>query len=140
MRDIYYDLKRIFFENPELKAIMAGLMIALSWSFNGEYQALIAIYTLVVFDFCTGTYCAVVNGVWSSRRSLAGIGKFFRYLVYMMIARMIDKVVPLPFASPLMDTYIVVTEAGSILENFSKIGYAVPTLLLSKLKHFYDKK
>jgi len=140
MRQVMYDFKKLFFENPDIKALVASLMVYISWSFNGEYHALAAIYTLVVFDFLTGTYYSLYSKTWNSRRSISGVVKFFRYLVYMMIARMIDKVVPLPFASPVMDTYIVITEAGSILENFSKLGYPVPTMFLDKLKSFYAKK
>ena len=140
MKDILYDFKKIFLEYPEVKAIIGMVAISLSWTFNGEYQALIAIFSLVILDFMVGTHGAIVRGEWSSRRSLAGVGKFGRYLSYMFVARMVDKVVPLPFASPLMDTYIVVTEAGSILESFQKQGCPVPTMLLTKLKAFYDKK
>jgi len=140
LRDILYDFKKIFLEYPEVKAVMGMVAISLSWSFNGEYEALIAIYVLVAIDFSTGTYFSLKNKTWNSRRSIGGVGKFGRYLIYMLVARLVDKVVPLPFASPLMDTYIVITEAGSILENFQKLGYSVPTMLLTKLKAFYDKK
>lgn len=134
------DFKKLFLEHPEIKATIATIMVFLSWSFNGEYQALLAIFTLLIMDFLTGTYHALKSNEWSSRRSISGVGKFGRYLIYMLVARMIDKVVPLPFASPFMDTYIVITEGGSILENFSKLGYPVPTMLINKLKTFYDKK
>ena len=140
MKNFIYDIKKIFLEYPEVKAVLGMMAIAISWSFNGEFEALIAIYSLVTIDFLTGTRASLVNKTWSSRRSIAGVGKFGRYLIYMLVARLVDKVAPLPFASPLMDTYIVVTEAGSILENFQKLGYPVPTMLLTKLKSFYDKK
>lgn len=140
MKNFLYDIKKIFFEYPELKAVLGMAAISVSWTFNGEFEALIAIYSLVLIDFVTGTYFSLVNKTWSSRRSISGVGKFGRYLIYMLVARLVDKVVPLPFASPLMDTYIVITEAGSILENFEKLGYPVPTMLLNKLKSFYDKK
>lgn len=140
MKDFIYDFKKIFLEYPEVKAVIGMMALAISWSFNGEYEALIAIYSLVTIDFITGTHYALISKSWSSRRSLSGLAKFGRYLIYMLVARLVDKVVPLPFASPLMDTYIVITEAGSILENFQKLGYPVPTMLLTKLKSFYDKK
>lgn len=137
---MFEDFKRIFIDNGEIKTVIGILMVFISWSFNGEYQALMAISALLVTDFLTGTHYALRSGTWSSRRSLSGVAKFARYLTYMMVARMVDKVVPLPFASPLMDTYIVITEAGSILENFSKLGHPVPTILINKLKTFYEKK
>ena len=140
MKIFIYDVKKIFLEYPEVKAIFGLMALSLSWIFNGEYEALIAIYALVTIDFVTGTYYSLKNKTWNSRRSISGVGKLGRYLIYMLVARLVDKVVPLPFASPLMDTYIVITEAGSILENFQKLGYPVPTILLTKLKAFYDKK
>jgi toxin secretion/phage lysis holin len=134
------DFKRLFLDNGEIKAVITAITIFISWSFDGQRQALYAISVVLVIDFLTGTHYALRSGNWNSRRSLSGVSKFFRYLVYMLVARMIDKVVPIPFASPLMDTYIIITEAGSILENFAKMGYPVPTTLLNKLKTFYEKK
>lgn len=137
---MFQDFKRLFLENGEVKMVIGFIAVFISWGFNGEYQALMAISCLIAADFLTGTHHALRSGTWSSRRSVSGVAKFGRYLIYMLVARMIDKVVPLPFASPLMDTYIAVTESGSILENFAKMGHPVPTILLNKLKTFYEKK
>jgi len=134
------EIKKIFIENGEVKFIIATFMVFVSWSFNGEYQALMAIAVLRLVDFLTGTHYAIKNKCWSSNRSTAGMAKTARYFTYMLVARMIDKVVILKFASPMIDTYIVITEAGSIFENFYKLGYPVPTMLVNKLKTFYDKK
>ena len=137
---MYHDFTKLFLENNEIKTFIGVIMVFFSWSFNGEYQALWAITFLVVVDIITGTHYALRSGTWNSRRSLSGVGKFGRYLIFMLVARMVDKVVPLPFASLLMDTFIVITEAGSILENFAKFGHPVPLSLLEKLKTFYEKK
>lgn len=134
------EIKKLFIENGEVKAVLGMMMVFFSWSFNGEYQALMAICTLRAIDFATGTRWAIKNKCWSSKVSTLGFAKTGRYLTYMLVARMVDKVVILKFASPLIDTYIVVTEAGSIFENFFKLGYPVPTILVNKLKTFYEKK
>lgn len=134
------DFKRLFLENGEVKMVIGFAAVFLSWSFNGEYQALQALLFLLVADFLTGTHYALRSGTWNSKRAVSSAAKFGRYLMYMLVARMVDKVVPLPFASPLMDTFIAVTESGSILENFAKMGHSVPTTLLNKLKTFYEKK
>jgi phage-related holin len=39
-----------------------------------------------------------------------------------------------------MDSFLVLTEAISILENISKLGFPVPTTLVKLLKTYYDKK
>lgn len=134
------DFKRLFLENGEVKMVIGFIAVFISWGFNGEYQALQAILCLIAADFLTGTHCALRTGTWNSKRAVSSAAKLGRYVMFMLVARMIDKVVPLPFASPLMDTFIAVTEAGSILENFGKMGYPVPTILLNKLKTFYEKK
>lgn len=134
------ELKKLFIENVELKIFIGSLAAFLSWGFNGEYEALLAIGILVVMDIGTGTWCSIKEGQWSSRKSLNGLGKVFRYLSYMLLARMLDKVVPLKIWAPLMDTFVAITEAGSILENFYKLGYPVPTMIVNKLKTFNDKK
>jgi toxin secretion/phage lysis holin len=134
------DIKKLFMENGDIKFIIGTFMVFVSWSFNGEYQALMAIGVLRAMDFATGTHYAIKNKCWSSSKSTSGMAKTSRYFLYMLVARMIDKVVILKFASPMIDTYIVITEAGSIFENFYKLGYPVPTMLVNKLKTFYDKK
>lgn len=140
MRNFYHDIEQIFSTNAEIKMVLIAVAIPLSWTFNGEYEALVAISSLIVIDFVTGTYAAIKNGSWSSRTSIGGASKFFRYLVYMFVARAVDKVTPLHVFAPMMDTYLAVTEAGSILENFEKLGYPVPTMIINKLKSLRDKK
>lgn len=134
------ELKKLFIENVELKIVIGSLAAFFSWGFNGEYEALLAISFLIFLDITTGTWHSMVTGQWSSRKSLSGVGKVFRYLSYMLLARMLDKVVPLKIWAPLMDTFVAITEAGSILENFYKLGYPVPTMIVNKLKTFTDKK
>lgn len=133
-------VEKVFVEGGQLKFILGLIMVALSWGFNGEYEALIAIAVLASLDFITGNYAAIITGQWDSRSSVRGMGKFFRYLIYMYVARMVDKTFPVHIFSPMMDTYIAVTEAGSILENFHKLGYPVPVSILNKLKTFHEKK
>ena len=134
------ELKKLFIEKVEIKIIIGSLAAFFSWGFDGEYEALLAIGILVILDIGTGTWYSISTGQWSSRKSLGGLGKVFRYLSYMLMARMLDKVVPLKIWSPLMDTFVAITEAGSILENFYKLGYPVPTMIVNKLKTFNDKK
>lgn len=132
--------KKFFFDNLELKLILAPLAVALSWVFNAEYEALIVIFSLRFIDFVTGTHWAIKNKSWCSSKSTKGIYKTGVYFILMLSCRLADKMFPIPFASPMLDTWIVVTELGSIIENFYKLGYPVPALLVNKLKTFQEKK
>lgn len=141
MRELSKDLEKIFINNFELKAVIGSIALAASWAFEGEYEALISIATLITFDFIMGTWVSIKQGTWCPLRSAAGATKFFRYLIYMLTARLVDKVAPggLHIFAPLMDVYLAVTEAGSILEKFNLLGYPVPTIILNKLKELREK-
>ena len=131
--------KNFFFDNLEIKLILTPMAIALSWVFDAEYEALIVICSLRVIDFITGTRLAIKFKQWCSEKSTKGVVKSGMYLILIIASRLADKILPLKFASPMMDTWIVVTEMGSILENVYKLGYPVPSLLVEKLKKFQDK-
>lgn len=137
---MFEDLKRLLSDHIEIKLILAPMAIAISWVFNAEYEALIAIFSLRAIDFSTGTYWALKNKCWCSERSTKGAVKSGMYLILIIASRLADKILPVKFASPMMDTWIVVTELGSILENVYKLGYPVPLLLIEKLKKFQDKQ
>lgn len=142
----YADLKFILFKISDffyLKTFVASVFVALSWAFNGKTEILIVIYSLVVIDTITALWAVLKNQGWrglSSRKSFRGAEKFIVYLVFLYVTRMIDKTLPLTLASPVMDAFLVVTEAVSILENFNKLGYPAPVLLINRLKAIIEKK
>jgi toxin secretion/phage lysis holin len=132
--------KKFLVDNLEIKIIISAFMVAISWVFNAEYEALIVIFSLRFIDFSTGTMWAIKNKCWCSSASTKGIYKTGVYFILMLSCRLADKTFPVPFASPILDTWIVVTELGSIIENFHKMGYSVPVMLVNKLKSFQEKK
>lgn len=142
----FYDLKIVLFKISDffyLKTFVASVFMALSWAFNGKTEILIVIYSLVVIDTLTALWAVLRNDGWrglSSRKSFRGAGKFIVYLVFLYVTRMIDKTLPIAIASPIMDAFLVMTEAVSILENFEKLGYPAPVLLINKLKAMLEKK
>lgn len=125
-----------------IKAIMACLMVGFAWVFGGDYQILISIYALILIDTGTGLWYAAKQKKVSSRGFYRVAVKCLVYFTMLVMARIVDKHAPLsiPFAATIMESFLVGTEAFSILENFSKLGFPVPTKLVKMLKIYYDKK
>lgn len=150
-------LKHVFEKLGEFfhaKLFFGWLFIFLSWAFDGSYEIILTIFVLLVFDSITGTGIAIRNyhlnkkglykgppeGIFSSRGLYRGPFKLCVYFVFILVSRLVDKHIPVPFASPMVDCFLVTTEGYSILENFAKMGFAAPTSLISKLKELSTKK
>lgn len=131
------------FSQIEIKLILAQIFMFLSWSFDGKVQIIYTVYSLIAIDTVTGLWAVIklegLSGV-SSRKFFRAPAKFTVYLVFLYVSRMVDRGLPLNLAAPIMDAFLVTTEAVSILENFAKLGYPVPTFLITKLKEIYQKK
>lgn len=131
------------FAHIEIKLILAQVFMLWSWAFDGETQILYAVGSLIFLDTVTGVYAVLVlegfNG-YKSRRFSEVLLKVIRYAVFMYVARVVDKSLPRHVFGPLIDIFVVTTEASSIFENFAKLGYTVPTSILNRLKSFFEKK
>jgi len=140
-------------EHLYLKFIVANIFLILSWSFNGEFQIILTVYSLIAIDTLTGCWAVLKlegwpnfwsvlkgNSKFKSREFFRSPAKFVVYLLMLYVSRVVDKSLPVPFASPIMDAFLIATESISILENFAKMGYPSPTFLINKLKTIYEKK
>jgi len=125
---------------PYVKVIIAEVFIFLSWTFDGGTHILAVVYTLILIDTVTGIIIAAKNKEISSKGFFRSPKKCLVYFTMLIVSRLVDKSLPLKIASPIMDAFLVTTEAVSILENLSKLGYPVPTFLVNKLKTFYEQK
>ena len=135
MTTIKEEFHVLFIDQGTLKFFFGVLAVSTTWLFNGEYTALIAIISLRLIDFLTGTYHALFHAnEWTSSKSYEGIKKTGHYFILILVVRLLDKVLPVRAFSPLMDMYIALTEAGSILQNLKKMGYDVPTTVVNKIK------
>lgn len=135
-------LQRLF-SHIELKLILAQIFILWTWAFGGETQILYAVGSLIFIDTVTGVYAVLsLEGFlgFKSRRFSDVLWKVVRYAVFMYVARVVDKSLPKNVFGPLIDIFIVTTEASSIFENFAKLGYTVPTGILIRLKSLFEKK
>ena len=126
--------------HPYLKLIVAEIFMFWSWCFEGKTQIVFAVYLLILIDTVTGVIYAVRTKNVNSRDFSRSPMKCLIYFIMLLVSRIVDRTLPIPLASPIMDAFLVTTESVSILENFSKLGYPVPTFLVNKLKPFYETK
>ena len=122
-----------------IKVVLAAIALALHWLFESRVEALVVVTVLIFLDTVTGVIKAAKAGNLSS-------GGFFRfalkcmvYFILMATAALVDKVMPIPFASIIMITFLAATEAISVMENLGAAGYAVPTSLINRLRSFSSK-
>lgn len=137
-----------------MKLLFSYIFIFFSWVINGSYEIVLTIFVLLVVDTITGTAIALSNkvlkkkglykgpesAVFSSRGLYRGPLKLCVYAIFILVSRLVDKHIPFPFVSPMIDAFVVCTEAYSIFENFAKIGFAAPTTVIEKLKSFTSTK
>lgn len=136
------------------KVLFGYIFVFLSWILDGSYEICVTILILIIVDNITGIGLALRNkwlqhkglykgppeAVFNSRGLYRGPLKVTVYFIFILVSRLVDKHIPLPFAAPMIDAFIVTTEAYSIFENFSKMGFAAPTVLIDKLKDIASTK
>ena len=137
-----------------MKLFFAYAFTFFAWIFDGSVEIIATIFILLALDSLTGISIALINkykqikgtysgppdAVFSSRGLVRGPLKFTVYFIFILVSRLVDKHISLPFASPMIDAFLVTTEAYSIFENFAKLGFSTPTALIDKLKGFATKK
>lgn len=123
-----------------VKIVLAFLFAYLASVFKGNYDILVSLYLMILIDTITGVYVAIRAQTVSSRGFYRVAIKCLVYFAMLLISRLVDKHCPLNLSSTIMDSFLVITEAISILENLGKLGFPVPTKLLAMLKITKDKK
>lgn len=119
-------------------AVIVGALTAL-WGWFGWFC--IALACCMALDYITGTLAAKKAGEWSSKIAREGLWHKLAILVAVIVACLLDFVirtilaqipaVTLPFEysvlfGPLVVTWYIITELGSILENAGKLGAPQP--------------
>lgn len=128
------------FSAATIKSIFAFFLLGFSWVFDGGKEILYTIYLLILLDTILGCWLALRKNEINSRGFYTVTIKCFIYFIMIVVSRLVDKHLPIQMAAPIMDSFLVGTEAISILENIGALGFAVPTALLKKLKNFNEKK
>ena len=117
-----------------LKCVASGVLSFMCWAFNCNFLILGSVFILVIIDLITGVAKSLKHEAPSSRGFYRSAVKLLVYFLMVLVARLVDKHIPYPFASNIMDSFLVLTESISILENIYLLGYPVPTVLVKKLQ------
>jgi toxin secretion/phage lysis holin len=113
---------------------VAGFFCTYSHALGGG-EVLYPVFALVFIDAFVGVMKAVKLKTfkWSQgfKRSIQKTGV---YVAMILLAGILDLEFPGHYASTTMKTFLMVTEAISILENINSLGWPVPLKLLEYLK------
>ncbi len=113
-------------------AIGAGAWM-FDWIFGVRQQAVLVVGLLLILDTATGFAYAFKQNNVSSKGFFRFAVKLCVYFTLIVTGRLVDKVLPYQFAAPVMESFLAITEAISIMENLSRCGFAVPVSLIKRL-------
>ena len=128
----------------KFKASLAAVLAAMTalWGWFG--WLVLAWVACMAIDYITGYSAAAKNGEWSSQIAREGLWHKAGCIFAVLVAGILDAVVgyllgnidglALPFTytvfvCPLVVTWYIMMEVGSILENAGKMGAPVPPFL-----------
>ena len=129
-----------------IKAAIAAGCTALGAFLGWKGVMLVTWVVAMALDYLTGTFAAMKAGDWSSARAREGLwhkgGMIFVVMVagitdiiMIMIAQNIPIGIQWPvIVLPLVLSWYIITELGSVLENCVKMGAPVPGWLIKLLK------
>jgi len=119
-----------------LSLVLSVLAFFFHWIFDRDalVEAFVAIMVLILLDTMTGVAKAWQKGRISSGGFFRFVTKILVYIALLVTGILVDRVMPVPFASVIMTTFLAATEAISVMENLSYLGFPVPTALLKRLK------
>lgn len=126
-----------------------GLLTAL-WGWFG--WLVIAWIVCMALDVATGMAAGCKNGEWSSQTAREGLWHKTGCVAAVVIAGLMDLVMgqllgsmgtalPFPYTvllCPLVVTWYILTEAGSVVENAGKLGAPIPKWLRKTIKTLRD--
>lgn len=103
---------------------------------------IISVIVLALMDMITGIIASVKTGASiESRKLLKTAIKIFVYLLMISAGHLAENLFGFDFkADEIITAVLGVTELISILENASRMGYAIPRKLLNQLKDFKSSK
>ncbi len=133
-------LKNVLINSHVLKTLLLIIVLPLHWMFGNSVQAVATVFCLICIDSVTGFIKAGKKDQLSSRGFFRAATKLIVYMLLMSAGALVDKVLPVSFACPMMVIFLAVTESISIMENAGEAGFPVPTALLKRLKVMRDKE
>lgn len=107
-----------------------------------EKTIIAAVIALTVFDMVTGIMASIKTGHdIKSKRLLNTAIKLFIYMLLISTGHLTESAIGLEIQADEVITFVIaITEIISILENASRMGYAIPKKLLNQLKDFKSEK
>lgn len=123
----------------------AGAIGVLGYSFffgDIEQQIISAVIVLALFDMITGVFAEVKSGKSVESKKLFKTAiKLFVYMLMISSGHLVETAIGYELkVDEVITAIIAVTEIISILENASRMGYAIPKKLLNQLKDFKSLK
>jgi len=134
------NLQRLFgaiSDSWALKLCLGTLISVNDWFFHPRHDTIIIVLVFVALDTFTGLLKAFKTKTVSSSGFFRSFVKITVYMTMMATGALLDKLVALDsFISALsiIGTFLAITEAISVLENTSAIGFKVPMKLVAMLK------
>ena len=125
------------FNDLHLKAISV-MSVWVAWVFGKDTEILTILASLIFFDTLTGFLAAIKHKNLGSKPFFKFSSKLVCYFSFLVLSRLVHKVVPSINAPIIVDGFLTMTEAISILENLSLLGFPVPKVLRSKLEIFKE--
>jgi len=125
----------------KLKLLAASMLSIVAFFFDTlKYEALVALFFLIVFDIITAIFACYKTGeeIQSSKIFRASV-KIVIYFGLVSAGYLVEKATPIAFIDDAVIGFLALTEFISILENTGKAGFAIPNTLLNKLKKIKDK-
>lgn len=130
----------IVMDLPVLKSTISFLLVCYSWVFGIDNDGAISVLLLIIIDTLTGFIRSYKNKDLNSYDFYKFAYKIFTYFILVVTAKLVDKVVLGSFACLIVETFLAVTEALSIIENLSQLGVPIPKILVERLKYLRDRK
>ena len=116
-----------------------GLAAAAAYLFGGADKWLMGLLAVIVIDYVSGVFAAVISQELSSKKGFAGILKKLLILCIVAVAHIVDTATA---AGGVLRTltvgFLLANECISILENAGRCGIPLPRKLLSVLEQLRD--
>jgi len=135
---LYNILKLEFFTTETI--IFTGFMTGVTGLFGGWDTAFMVFATFIALDILAGVSKGLYLNEFSSKRFRKGMATKFGYIVIVVMATQLDKLMPedLPLIRTMTIYFYIFVEGSSILENLAIMGIPVPKVLTQRMEQVRD--
>lgn len=110
-------------ETWEVKTIVSAITGTLVMLCGPMQPFILALFILIIIDFITGLYRAILLKQFTSRGLRRGIGKLITYFLLLIVGYQLALLHPLlTWIHPALIAYLGLTEYESITENIAESG------------------